>query len=56
MWRMSPDDGRSGMSFMQHYDEEVLKELEDAHHQDIISRRTTKALEAALAAYKREEK
>ena len=34
--------------------EEVLKELEDAHHQDIISSRTTKALEAALAAYRGE--
>jgi len=44
------------MSLMQHYDEEVLKELEDAHHQDIISSRTTKALEAALAAYRGEEK
>lgn len=32
--------------------EEVLKELEDAHHQDIVSSRTTKALEAALAALK----
>ena len=34
--------------------EEVLKELEDAHHQDIVSSRTTKALEAALAAYRGE--
>ena len=59
---MSPDDGRSGMSLMQHYtdalaeaSEEVLKELEDAHHQDIVSSRTTKALEAALAAYRGEK-
>lgn len=36
--------------------EEVLKELEDAHHQDIISSRTTKALEAALAAYRGEKR
>jgi CRP-like cAMP-binding protein len=35
--------------------EEVLKELEDAHHQDIVSSRTTKALEAALAAYRDED-
>ena len=35
--------------------EEVLKELEDAHHQDIVSSRTTKALEAALAAYRGEK-
>ena len=34
--------------------EEVFKELEDAHHQDIVSSRTTKALEAALAAYRGE--
>ena len=34
--------------------EEVLKELEDAHHQDIVSSRTTKELESALAAYRGE--
>ena len=32
--------------------EEVLKELEDAHHQDIVSSRTTKELQSALAAYR----
>ena len=35
--------------------EEVLKELEDAHHQDIVSSRTTKELESALAAYRGEK-
>jgi len=34
--------------------EEVLKELEDAHHQDIVSSRTTKELQSALAAYRGE--
>ena len=36
--------------------EEVLKELEDAHHQDIVSSRTTKELESALAAYRGEKR